>query len=129
MWGFFGWHTVPSGSSTASSESAGSTKAPREIIITEGEYDAMAVSQGLSTLPEDDPLRSIPAVSVPNGCSSLPAALLPLLEPFTKIYLWLDNDKSGQEACEKFLAKLGRHRCVIVRPQPDDEVRRIPVFS
>ena len=37
----------------------------------------------------------IPAISLPNGCNSLPIELIPLLERFTKIYLWLDNDKSG----------------------------------
>ena len=37
----------------------------------------------------------IPAISLPNGCNSLPLELIPLLERFDKIYLWLDNDKSG----------------------------------
>jgi twinkle protein len=101
-WGFFGWHTVRDNHN--------------EIIITEGEYDAMAVTQALSILDKDDPLRKIPSISLPNGCNSLPIELLPLLERFEKIYLWMDNDKSGMDGCEKFVKKLGVHRCYIVRP-------------
>jgi len=103
-WGFFGWHVV--------------RDSHTEIIITEGEYDAMAVAQGLqaAALPDSHPLKHVPAVSLPNGCNSLPPDLLPLLERFSKIYLWLDNDKSGQDAAEKYARKLGVGRCVIVRP-------------
>ncbi|GLD98782.1 hypothetical protein PINS_up007500 [Pythium insidiosum] len=57
----------------------------------------------------------LPAVSLPNGCQSLPPAVLPLLERFKKIYLWLDNDAAGQASVDKFAAKLGVARCVIVR--------------
>lgn len=101
-----------------------------------GEYDAMAVAQGL-VVPEcavvgkekverkvkkkvgivlpGSPTSSsadesaeagggkeglsswdLPAISLPNGCNSLPSDLIPLLERFTRIYLWMDNDKSGQ---------------------------------
>jgi twinkle protein len=119
MWGLFGWHTVPSLSADINTSSSATQ---REIILTEGEFDAMAVSQGLSSLPDSDPLKHVPAVSVPNGCNNLPPSLLPLLEPFQKIYLWLDNDKSGWEACDKFIAKLGPERCVVVRPTENDEV-------
>jgi twinkle protein len=41
--------------------------------------------------------------------------VLPLLERFEKIYLWMDNDAPGQEGAEKFAKKLGLNRCVIVR--------------
>jgi hypothetical protein len=102
-----------------------------------GEYDAMAVAQGLA-VPESTVLGKkkvvrkvkkkvgialpgsptsssssaddstdaglgkegfswdLPAISLPNGCNSLPTDLIPLLERFTRIYLWLDNDKSGE---------------------------------
>lgn len=75
-WGFFGWHTVPA---TA-----------KEIVITEGEYDAMAVYQATGR----------PSISLPNGCRSLPVEVLPLLERFDKIVLWCDNDGPGQEGAE-----------------------------
>jgi twinkle protein len=93
-WGLFGWHTVPD---TAKS-----------IVLTEGEFDAMAVHQA----------TGVPTVSLPNGCQSLPVEVLPLLERFDKIYLWMDDDTPGREGAEKFATKLGPNRCLIVRPIP-----------
>jgi hypothetical protein len=49
--------------------------------------------------------------------------VLPLLERFEKIYLWMDNDRAGLEGIEKFTQKLGPGRTYIVRPLP--EVRSI----
>lgn len=92
-WGLFGWHTVP--------------KDATEVVLTEGEYDAMAVAQATGRH----------AVSLPNGCRSLPLQILPLLERFEKIYLWMDNDKPGQEGAEKFAKKLGLNRCYLVKTQ------------
>lgn len=90
-WGLFGWNSVPS---TA-----------HELVLTEGEFDAMAVHQE----------TGLAAVSLPNGCQSLPPSVLPLLERFERIYLWMDNDTSGQSNVEKFASKLGMARCYIVR--------------
>eukprot|EP01035_Chromulina_nebulosa_P018279 gene18279-23956_t len=82
-----------------------------------GEYDAMAVAQCLSDIEDaNHKLYDIPAISLPNGCSSLPVDLLPQLERFEKIYLWLDNDKSGIGNCEKMAKKLGLNRTYIVSP-------------
>jgi len=103
-WGLFGLHTV--GSDIA------------EVVLTEGEFDAMAVFQA----------TGLPAVSLPNGASSLPLAILPLLERFTRIYLWMDNDAAGRDGAEKFARKLGLSRCFIVRPLPAD-VERLPKGS
>jgi hypothetical protein len=154
----------------------------RHIIITEGEYDAMAVYQGLRNAaaavaasatvtaastavtasaaatttsdtaiegasrdgeaaetpvqlaslcalpPASHPLYATPAVSLPNGCNSLPAELLPLLQGFHKIYLWLDADDSGKAGCVKIARKLGPERCVVVRPPADMKVRRKLLF-
>lgn len=36
------------------------------------------------------------AISLPNGASSLPPQVLPLLERFERIYLWMDDDVPGQ---------------------------------
>ena len=80
-WGLFGLHTVPDDCT--------------EVVLTEGEYDAMAVSQATGR----------PAISLPNGCRSLPVQVLPLLERFEKIYLWMDNDAPGQEGAEKNLRR------------------------
>ncbi|CAM9440663.1 unnamed protein product [Phaeothamnion confervicola] len=96
-WGLFGFHTVPPGA--------------REVVVTEGEYDAMAVYQETGK----------PAVSLPNGCRSLPVDVLPLLEDFERVYLWMDADGPGQEGAEKFTRKLGEKRCLVVRPLPGDK--------
>jgi twinkle protein len=61
-------------------------------------------------------VTGIPAVSLPNGCRSLPDEVLPLLERFIKIYLWMDNDEPGIEGSMKIAQRLGLHRCFIVRP-------------
>ena len=68
-WGLFGLHAVPDDAS--------------ELVITEGEYDAMAVYQATGRA----------AVSLPNGAASLPPAVLPLLERFKRIFLWCDGDE------------------------------------
>ena len=90
--GLFGWHTVPHNAS--------------QLIITEGEFDAMAVYQATGR----------PAVSLPNGCRSFPTELLVLLEKFDTIYLWMDNDGPGREGAEMFARKLGVERCLLVQP-------------
>lgn len=103
-WGFFGWEYVKA--------------SDVGIIITEGEFDTMAVYQYLrqQNLPDSDPFAHIPVVSLPNGCNSLPPELVALLERFHIIYLWLDHDKSGQDAIKNFSMKLGEKRCRSVIP-------------
>lgn len=51
---------------------------------------------------------NMPAVSLPNGASSLPLEVLPLLERFDKIYLWMDHDEPGQAGVDNFVRKLVR---------------------
>jgi len=92
QWGLFGWHLV---------ENSGTD----HIILTEGEFDAMSVYQATGR----------PAVSLPNGASSLPIEVVEMLEPFKRIYLWMDDDVKGQEGAEKFAQKLGKGRCYVVR--------------
>ena len=97
-WGFFGYHTIPA---TATS-----------VILTEGEFDAIAAYQ----------CTGVPAISLPNGANNLPVELLPFLERFSVIYLWMDDDRVGQEGAETFAKKLGINRCWLVRTrggQPD----------
>lgn len=106
-WGLFGYHTI--------------RRSTTEILITEGEFDALAVAEALNFLsssndPLEEKMHEIKVISLPNGCNSLPPMILPLLERFKKIYLWFDNDASGHSAIKKFAQKLGIHRCVVVRP-------------
>lgn len=64
------------------------------IIITEGEFDAVAIAtMGYSNV-----------VSIPNGASSTEKAIknhFKYLQQFDNIYLCLDNDEQGQKAAEK----------------------------
>jgi twinkle protein len=62
------------------------------IVITEGEFDAMAVHQE----------TGMPAVSLPNGANHFPLQFLPYFDRFTRIYLWLDADDVGRNSAEKF---------------------------
>ena len=101
-WGMFGMHTVPDDA--------------EELVVTEGEFDAMAVRQATGAY----------AVSLPNGARSLPVQLLPWLERFKRIILWLDNDATGREGCEKLVSKLGVGRCYVVRPPRELSAGRKP---
>lgn len=68
----------------------------RKIVITEGEIDAMSVSQAQG--------NKWPVVSLPNGCASARktlAAQLEWLETFEEVILMFDNDDAGHEAVEK----------------------------
>ena len=75
--GLFGQHAWPSGQ--------------KRIIITEGELDAMSLSQAQG--------NSWPVVSIPNGCNGAKKALLrslDWLETFDEVVLCFDNDEPGR---------------------------------
>jgi twinkle protein len=78
------------------------------VVVTEGEFDALAVRQA----------TGFAAVSLPNGCRSLPLEVLPLLEHLDRLHLWLDDDIPGREGVERISQKLGLGRCFIVQPTP-----------
>lgn len=84
-------------------------KDSKVIVITEGEYDAMAVYQA----------TKMPSVSLPNGASHLPVQLLELIEKFERVYLWMDNDEIGLQNVENFSNKIGVKRTYLVRPDPE----------
>lgn len=90
QWGIFGLNTV--------------NVKNNEIVVTEGEFDAIAVNQA----------TGYQAISLPNGANHLPVQVLPFLEAFTKIYLWMDADEVGQANAKKFAEKLGINRTFIV---------------
>lgn len=97
---FFGWHTIP-------------RSYTGEVCITEGEIDAMTVYQETGRF----------AISIPNGASSFPQALVDLLHPFSKVLLWFDNDESGVRgalgAWKHITDKYGMGKCDIVRTPPE----------
>jgi twinkle protein len=38
----------------------------------------------------------LPALSLPNGAGNLPDVVIPFLDQFKKIILWMDNDAVGK---------------------------------
>ncbi|KAG8435357.1 hypothetical protein GDO86_013352 [Hymenochirus boettgeri] len=81
-------------------------KKETEVVITSRELDSLAVYQatGVTTL------------SLPRGISCLPPVLLPYLEQFKRITLWLGNDLRSWEASKLFARKLNVKRCSLIRP-------------
>ncbi|XP_026866208.1 twinkle protein, mitochondrial [Electrophorus electricus] len=77
-----------------------------EVVLTGSEVDSMAVSQ----------VTGLPTVALPRGVSCLPPVLLPYLEQFRKVTLWLGGDMRSWEASKIFSRKLGLKRCSLIRP-------------
>lgn len=77
-----------------------------EVVLTGNELDTLAVSQA----------TGLPSVALPRGVSCLPPVLLPYLEQFKQVTLWLGGDIRSWEASKIFSRKLGLRRCFLVRP-------------
>ncbi|KAI8985408.1 P-loop containing nucleoside triphosphate hydrolase protein [Pilobolus umbonatus] len=88
--GLFGYQTAEADSQT--------------IIITRNELDAMAAYQS----------TGIPAVSIPTSNYQLQESTLPLLERFSQVYIWMDDDVDGHIAAERFSQKIGQSKCSII---------------
>lgn len=87
----FGWQAIPS--------------AARELVITEGEIDALSWSA-----------YGWPAVSVPfgggkGGKQRWIEREYERLERFERLYISTDMDGPGDEAASEIASRLGRHRC------------------
>ncbi|XP_037134294.1 twinkle protein, mitochondrial [Syngnathus acus] len=76
------------------------------VVLTGRELDTLAVSQA----------TGLASVALPRGVGSLPPALLPYLEQFKRVTLWLGGDMRSWEASKMFSRKLGLRRCWLVRP-------------
>ncbi|XP_067286123.1 twinkle protein, mitochondrial isoform X2 [Pseudorasbora parva] len=77
-----------------------------EVVLTGREVDSMAVSQA----------TGLPSLALPRGVSCLPPILLPYLEQFKKVTLWLGGDMRSWEASKIFSRKLALKRCSLIRP-------------
>lgn len=80
------------------------------IVITEGEIDAMSVTQAMGL--------SWPAVSVPNGAQGAHKAVskaLEFLESFDKVVFAFDEDAPGREAVEECAALLSYGKAYIAK--------------
>lgn len=77
----------------------------QKLVITEGEWDAMACYEA-----------GIPAVSIPMGVSNHQWITedYQYLSNFDEIVLLFDNDQPGRKAAEEVASRLGKERCLIV---------------
>jgi hypothetical protein len=77
----------------------------QRLVITEGEWDAMACWE-----------MGIPAVSIPMGCSNTQWITedYQFLSHYDEIVLLFDNDQAGKKAAKDTAARLGQERCLIV---------------
>jgi twinkle protein len=87
----------------------------KHITITEGEIDALSVSQVME--------NKWPVVSLPNGAQSAEKAIeraYEYLDRFERIVLMFDMDKPGQEAAEKIAPLLPMGKVAIAQlPEKD----------
>jgi twinkle protein len=78
----------------------------QRLVITEGEWDAMACWQ-----------LGIPAVSIPMGVSNMQWITedYQFLSHFDEVVLLFDSDEPGKKAAKDVAARLGTERCLICR--------------
>jgi twinkle protein len=87
----FGWQAIPSDA--------------REIVITEGEIDALSwAAYGRNAL-------SVPFGGGKGAKQQWIESEFERLERFERIYISTDMDKPGDEAANEIAGRLGRHRC------------------
>lgn len=88
----FGWQAVPDDA--------------REIVLCEGEIDAMSMCQ-----------LGRAALSVPNGASGMQwlEVEFPSLERFDVVYVCFDMDEAGRKGAKEVVERLGRDRCRLVQ--------------
>jgi twinkle protein len=96
----FGWQSIP--------------KNAREVVITEGECDAMVYhQQGFNAL-------SVPMGAGRDGKQQWLDYDYDRLERFDYIYLSMDMDEAGQDSIQYIANRIGLHRCkVVVLPEKD----------
>uniref|UniRef100_A0A1B6IJ43 DNA 5'-3' helicase n=1 Tax=Homalodisca liturata TaxID=320908 RepID=A0A1B6IJ43_9HEMI len=79
----------------------------REAVVVHSVRDMLALAS--LKLPCD-------IISLPHGAACLPLEVLPMLEDYTKIVLWFDNEEGHWESARQFAKKLNEDRCYFVRP-------------
>lgn len=85
----------------------------KKLTITEGEIDALAVSEAFN--------NKYPVVSISSGASSAKREItkhLDWISSFDEIYVWFDNDEPGRKAVEEVCNILPLNKVKVVR-HPD----------
>ncbi|KAH0623801.1 hypothetical protein JD844_006929 [Phrynosoma platyrhinos] len=94
------------------------TRRDTEVVLTGREIDTLALHQA----------TGLPTLALPRGISCLPPGLLPYLEQFKRITLWLGEDLRSWEAAKLFARKLNPKRCSLVQPS-DQQLQPLDAFS
>ncbi|XP_066478316.1 twinkle mtDNA helicase [Tiliqua scincoides] len=89
-----------------------------ELVLTGREVDTLVLHQ----------MTGLPTLALPRGISCLPPALLPYLEQFKRITLWLGEDLRSWEAAKLFARKLNPKRCSLVQPS-DQQLCPLEAFA
>ncbi|XP_060624264.2 twinkle mtDNA helicase isoform X1 [Anolis sagrei] len=89
-----------------------------EVVLTGRELDTLALHQA----------TGLPILALPRGISCLPPGLLPYLEQFKRITLWLGEDLRSWEAAKLFARKLNPKRCSLVQPS-DQQLQPLEAFN
>lgn len=89
-----------------------------EVVLTGRELDMLVIHQA----------TGLPTLALPRGISCLPPALLPYLEQFKRITLWLGEDLRSWEAAKLFARKLNPKRCSLVQPS-DHQLQPLAAFT
>lgn len=88
------------------------TTTDKPLIITEGEFDKLALHEaGIDNV-----------VSVPFGSNNLEwiKHCWEKLKEFEEVIVWADNDEAGLEMREKIVTRLGKYRCKTVNTDRKD---------
>ena len=86
----------------------------KRLVITEGELDAMSVSQAFG--------NSWPVVSIRNGAQGAAKDFkdnLEFIESFEEVVVWFDNDAPGKLAAEAVSQLLTPGKCKVVHLSPE----------
>ncbi|XP_045734591.1 twinkle mtDNA helicase isoform X2 [Mirounga angustirostris] len=86
-----------------------------EVVLTGRELDSLALNQS----------TGLPTLALPRGTACLPPALLPYLEQFRRIVLWLGDDLRSWEAAKLFARKLNPKRCSLLREEVLGELSNV----
>lgn len=89
-----------------------------EILLTEGEFDAIIAAQYFRSSP-DDAVRRIGVVGVP-GVSSLPQGFESMFDHARRVYVGFDTDDPGKRGAVKVKELLGPKARIVELPDPNE---------
>ncbi len=96
---------------------ADSLDGAEDVIITEGEFDAILLAQSLAASPENR-ARRIAVIGLP-GTQAIPEEFDDILTDAKRIYIGLDSDEPGKRAAEQLKDRIGTRARVLTLPYTD----------